>query len=158
MPKGICGANANPGNCDGAARRRQLQQLSPLQENSQAKQRILSVAPSRRGKRQPALGGRDEVVARGQIRFYETSSPEGRRGQKELGGESKRPPKEDQGRVCGGKTATAGSRAGAPTEVVSGAPDQAPPHTIPAPPRMAERRKVERDRIPIREWIGAQSS
>ena len=67
--------------------------------------RILSVAPSRRGKRQPALGGRDEVVARGQISVYETSSPEGRRGQKELGGESKRPPKEDQGRVGGGKTA-----------------------------------------------------
>ena len=134
MPKGICGANANPGNCDGAARRRQLQQLSLSQENSQAKRADPVCRPFPQGKEAAGPWGRDEVVARGQIRFYETSSPEGRREQKELGGESKRPPKEDQGRSAAGRQPATGSRAGAPTEVVSGAPDHAPQHTIVAPP------------------------
>ena len=61
--------------------------------------------PFPEGKEAAGPWGQRQVAVRGQIRVYETSSPEERRGQKELGGESKHPLKEDQGRVGGGKTA-----------------------------------------------------
>ena len=113
-----------------------------------------SAAP-RKGEGQPVLGG-SEIAALGQVRVCETVPPEGRRGQREQGDESKLPQTNHQGRSAAGGQPAAGSRAGAPTGVVSGAPDHAPQHAIVAPPWKAEQTKAERGQALIRASSGAR--
>ena len=60
-------------------------------EHSRATARTLAVAVPHKGEGQPVLGGSDKSQQEDRSEIRETSPPEGRRGQREPGGESKSP-------------------------------------------------------------------